>query len=466
MGFMMLLMVISFTFYVPTTSHASSFPSIEQFTDEEQLIIVSSSHRSNHQATLYTYEKRNGRWVEAHRPMAAVLGPNGMNLDKREGDGTTPMGVYSIGYGFGTAVKPSSSTFPYKRAGQHDYWVDDVTSPDYNKWISFSGNPSSRWKSFERMNHPLYKYGTTINYNTDPIVAGKGSAIFLHVWRGSTSPTAGCVAVSETNMVTLLNWLKQDKSPHIVIGVDNNINNLITTHLEDKAQSHVIDAQLAARNLQPFYTLAQPNDALTTPKFLNEYHGVQRHIADATKRIDSLHPSSKKQWLQQQLEHADTLRLRAARVIDVSKTGQDLEKAVQSLKPFIDLDRLDEEAVAAYHFLSSEIRRTERAVGRIVGSENRRLASEQFVLPAKIQRESLIWEVTIYEELRKLESRVNANPTGDFDATFELIERLKNRSIRIKVAGEALHPGQYPVLPKINQSLLDWEQSLLERISH
>ena len=79
-------------------------------------------------------------------------------------------------------------------------------------------NPYEKWKSFERMNHELYKYGAVINYNRNPIIKGKGSAIFLHIWRGENKPTAGCTATSEKNVLSLLKWMDPEKNPHIIMG--------------------------------------------------------------------------------------------------------------------------------------------------------------------------------------------------------------------------------------------------------
>ena len=41
----------------------------------------------------------------------------------------------------------------------------------------------------------LYDLVLVIGYNDDPVVAGKGSAIFLHLARPDFSPTEGCVAL-------------------------------------------------------------------------------------------------------------------------------------------------------------------------------------------------------------------------------------------------------------------------------
>lgn len=63
------------------------------------------------------------------------VGYNGISYNSREGDGKTPAGVYSFGIGFGIAGNPGSN-IGYRQVTANDYWVDDVNSPYYNKWVS------------------------------------------------------------------------------------------------------------------------------------------------------------------------------------------------------------------------------------------------------------------------------------------------------------------------------------------
>ena len=136
------------------------------------------------------------------------LGKNGFRKDKREGDGATPTGVFTFGRTFGNAENPGA-LLPYTKISPNDVWVDDSASKFYNQWARADA-PDADWSSAERLMkfEKQYKYVAAINYNTAPIVPGKGSAIFLHVATGN--PTAGCVAVSEAAMVFLLGFIEED----------------------------------------------------------------------------------------------------------------------------------------------------------------------------------------------------------------------------------------------------------------
>ncbi|RFU64001.1 hypothetical protein D0466_09970 [Peribacillus glennii] len=147
--------------------------------------------------------------------MKGVIGYNGFAVSKKEGDGKSPMGIYSFGTAFGTVTKPSGMAWTYRKSTTNDYWIDAPSSKYYNKWYTSARKPAV---SHEKMYQPLYKYGAVINYNTSSIVKGKGSAIFLHIWRGSNSATAGCVATEEKNVVRILKWLNPKSDPRIVMG--------------------------------------------------------------------------------------------------------------------------------------------------------------------------------------------------------------------------------------------------------
>lgn len=188
-----------------------------------QVVSVTAKSMGDVKVSIQPYEKKDGEWRRTLNKMKGVIGKKGFTKSKKEGDGKSPVGIYSFGTAFGSETKPDGLKMGYRKTTKYDYWMDDQSSQDYNKWKTYKGDPDQKWKSFEKMNHELYKYGAVINYNTNPIVKGKGSAIFLHVWRGETKPTAGCVATAEKNVLDLLKWLDPAQKPHIIMGTEESL---------------------------------------------------------------------------------------------------------------------------------------------------------------------------------------------------------------------------------------------------
>lgn len=219
--FVMVVLLIPLLIIPAYPSEASGIPASAEKTkklkqEAAQMIVVTPSKKSKTTGTMQRYEKKNGEWKKVSPPMDVVLGKKGTGKTK-EGDARTPVGTFSLGTAFGWGTKPTKTKYPFKKATKYDYWIDDAESKDYNKWVLYKGNPHKKWKSFERMNHPLYKYGVVIRYNEKPIVKGAGSAIFLHVKTNKTKYTLGCVATSETSLIKTLEWLDSKKKPIIVI---------------------------------------------------------------------------------------------------------------------------------------------------------------------------------------------------------------------------------------------------------
>jgi len=170
---------------------------------------------------IYVAEKHAGKWGMIFEPFNAVIGKNGFALlgEKREGDGKTPSGIYPLKmtFGYDESIK---TKMPYRQALADDLWIDDVNADDYNRWVK---NGATQATSYEKMKRDdsLYKYGIVIEYNTNPVVKGYGSAIFLHIWGGADITTEGCVAVSEENIIKILEWLDPQAEPLIIMGIED-----------------------------------------------------------------------------------------------------------------------------------------------------------------------------------------------------------------------------------------------------
>ncbi len=184
----------------------------EDLTNTKQLITV---HKNNGEYIIECFEYSNGQWANTDIIEKAHVGKNGtISADeKRESDYYTPRGLYRIGFAFGKKENPGT-IMEYRTIDDNIYWVDDSDSPLYNQWVNSEGREIT-WNSAEKMcTYEEYNYGAVIEYNTDPIVKGKGSAIFLHV---GSKFTAGCVASDEETIVAILKWLNPDYNPKILI---------------------------------------------------------------------------------------------------------------------------------------------------------------------------------------------------------------------------------------------------------
>jgi L,D-peptidoglycan transpeptidase YkuD (ErfK/YbiS/YcfS/YnhG family) len=169
---------------------------------------------------VYTLEKINNQWKPVFEPFNTVIGKNGLAKpgEKREGDGKTPSGIFPLKmtFGYDEFIK---TKMLYRQALADDIWVDDVNADDYNHWVK---KDATQAKSYEKMKRDdsLYKYGIVIEYNTNPVIKGYGSAIFFHVWGGENDTTEGCVAVSEENIIKILEWLDPRAEPLIIMGIE------------------------------------------------------------------------------------------------------------------------------------------------------------------------------------------------------------------------------------------------------
>jgi L,D-peptidoglycan transpeptidase YkuD (ErfK/YbiS/YcfS/YnhG family) len=190
----------------------------------QQVIVVDAPSFSSTAATLTTWENDGSGWQQALPAMPAVNGWSGWEFgpDRREGDGSTPIGMYAIGSTmYGNDPNPGVS-FPYHQLVCGDWWDEDGygDSPTYNTFqhVSCGTTPAFAAASEALWTETTaYPYFAVINFNTPP--AGPlGAGIFLHADVGQ--PTDGCVSLPLGDLVTVLQWLQPSMHPMIVMGPD------------------------------------------------------------------------------------------------------------------------------------------------------------------------------------------------------------------------------------------------------
>lgn len=137
--------------------------------------------------------------------MPCSLGRTGVAevASKREGDGSTPAGLWPLRWLYyrGDRVSRPQTRLPTRALEPTDGWCDEPADPNYNRLVGWP-YPASAEHLWREDN--VYDLIVVLGFNDDPVVAGAGSAIFLHLWRTESSSTEGCVAISKANMTSFL----------------------------------------------------------------------------------------------------------------------------------------------------------------------------------------------------------------------------------------------------------------------
>jgi D-alanyl-D-alanine dipeptidase len=202
-----------------------------------QLILVTVPDWNSVDARLQCFQRAAGDgetpWTEALPPIPAAIGRNGLGWGiglhgthpagasciKREGDGRAPAGAFRLReiFGYATSDEAQIAKFPYRQVTSQTAGVDDPKSRFYNRLVDVKSPADKEWDSAETMRRSdvLYRWGVVVEHNWQQIPEG-GSCIFLHIWQGSGHGTAGCTAMAEDRMETLVRWLDREKHPLLV----------------------------------------------------------------------------------------------------------------------------------------------------------------------------------------------------------------------------------------------------------
>ena len=201
-----------------------------------QILLGIADDWSSTTARLQAFDlmKKEGWRPAFERPVSVLLGRGGLawglgvlpvpetGAHKREGDRKAPAGFFALGpvYGYDAAL-PGQARYPYRQITRWDAWPDDPKNPYYNRHVVIDpakGVPS--WFEKQKMRHgdPAYRFLIDIRHNSDPKpVPGRGSAIFFHIRRGPDRPSFGCTTMRESDLVSLIQWLRPEAKPHYVL---------------------------------------------------------------------------------------------------------------------------------------------------------------------------------------------------------------------------------------------------------
>ena len=201
--------------------------------EARQLVVVVTSGWNAVSGTLRQYSRtsRTGTWQPAAAAVPVVMGRTGLAWGdpklarnvadpvKHEGDGRSPAGVFPLDTAFGFASRSDMPwiRLPYAALQPGSDCVDDETSAYYNTVVDRAKVARADWNSAEHMLQVAqYRLGVIVGYNAGHPTAGRGSCIFLHIWGGAASTTAGCTALEAGALETLMRWLDGTRHPALV----------------------------------------------------------------------------------------------------------------------------------------------------------------------------------------------------------------------------------------------------------
>jgi zinc D-Ala-D-Ala dipeptidase len=202
-----------------------------------QILVVTTSDWNAVAGTLQRYERAQAgdQWKAVGDPITVVVGENGLGWGagvgpsndasvrgsgdpvKKEGDGKSPAGIFRISKAFGYAAHPQPGwRLPYISLTPAVECVDDPTSKSYNRVVD-NTKVTTDWNSSEHMSRiDVYRWGLVVDHNADPVIPGAGSCIFMHIWHGPDQGTAGCTAMPQERLESVIEWLDPARKPLLV----------------------------------------------------------------------------------------------------------------------------------------------------------------------------------------------------------------------------------------------------------
>ena len=196
-----------------------------------QIVVVTTADWHATQGVMSRFEWVAGHWQQIGSDIPVVVGKTGLawgmglyefprqenEPKKREGDNKAPAGLFRLPQAMGYAQQEKTQ-IPYTQATMYHACVDDAESLEYNHIVDIRETDKT-WNSCEKMKRDdeQYRYVVLVDHNgaksAGRPVPGKGSCIFMHVWRSQkdgVAGTAGCTAMSAKDAAEFMHWLKPE----------------------------------------------------------------------------------------------------------------------------------------------------------------------------------------------------------------------------------------------------------------
>lgn len=178
----------------------------DKASDAKQVFVVAGVEETTAYVSMHELDD-NGTWKQIITT-PGFIGKNGLGKTK-EGDGKTPVGVFTFNRAFGIADDPGCE-IPYKKVTDDDYWSGDPKYM-YNQMVRLSDYLELNLEDSEHIIDYTYQYQYCLNisYNYGGI-PGVGSAIFLHCLGPYKPYTGGCIAIPQACMETVMRNVDPD----------------------------------------------------------------------------------------------------------------------------------------------------------------------------------------------------------------------------------------------------------------
>jgi L,D-peptidoglycan transpeptidase YkuD (ErfK/YbiS/YcfS/YnhG family) len=153
--------------------------------------------------------KKTGYLQYKNLKFRCALGKAGIKKKEKEGDNVTPRGIFKITrmYYRPDRIKNIVTEIKKIKIIKSMAWCDDPSSTLYNQQIKLP-NKFNHEKLYR--NDDLYDLILVLNYNTNPIIKNKGSAIFVHIAKKNYKKTKGCIALKKKHLIELISKIKKN----------------------------------------------------------------------------------------------------------------------------------------------------------------------------------------------------------------------------------------------------------------
>jgi L,D-peptidoglycan transpeptidase YkuD (ErfK/YbiS/YcfS/YnhG family) len=153
--------------------------------------------------------KKTGHLQYKNLKFRCALGKAGIKRKGKEGDNITPRGTFKITkiYYRPDKIKNIKTSVRKIKIKKNMGWCDDPKSKNYNKQIKL---PSKFSHEKLHKKDSVYDLFLVLDFNTNPVIKNKGSAIFLHITKGSYKKTKGCIALKRGDLIQLVSKIRKN----------------------------------------------------------------------------------------------------------------------------------------------------------------------------------------------------------------------------------------------------------------